>query len=63
MFHAPRAGLKVLTFEAAAPRGGRGSGRPAHRRAACGSRSAACRPLKPYCLSPGGQCAPEPQQR
>ncbi|CAI9617141.1 unnamed protein product, partial [Staurois parvus] len=44
-----------------------GSGRPAHRRAAlkcvksCGLPTTELR--QPYCLSPGGQCAPEPQQR
>ncbi|CAI9616342.1 unnamed protein product [Staurois parvus] len=49
------------------PRGGRGAGRPAHRRAALTSLASHGLPTtelrQPYCLSPGGQCAPEPQQR
>ncbi|CAI9564287.1 unnamed protein product [Staurois parvus] len=44
-----------------------GSGRLAHRRAALTSLASRGLPTtelrQPYCLSPGGQCAPEPQQR
>ncbi|CAI9588513.1 unnamed protein product, partial [Staurois parvus] len=57
---------RVLTFGAAAERR-EGSGRSAHRRAALKcvkSRGLPTTELRqPYCLSPGGQCAPEPQQR
>ncbi|CAI9534987.1 unnamed protein product, partial [Staurois parvus] len=49
---------RVLTFGAAA--------REAHRRAALKSLNSRGLPTtelrQPYCLSPGGQCAPEPQQ-
>ncbi|CAI9536105.1 unnamed protein product, partial [Staurois parvus] len=59
--------IRVLTFGAAAREEGGGSGRPAHRRAALtslASRGLLTTELRqPYCLSPGGQCAPEPQQR
>ncbi|CAI9565380.1 unnamed protein product, partial [Staurois parvus] len=59
---------RVLTFGTAArEEGGGGGGRPAHRRAALkcvNSRGLPATELRqPYCLSPGGQCAPEPQQR
>ncbi|CAI9569082.1 unnamed protein product, partial [Staurois parvus] len=52
---------RVLTFGAAA-REEEGSGRPAHRRAALTSLASRGLPTtelrQPYCLSPGGQCAP-----
>ncbi|CAI9535803.1 unnamed protein product, partial [Staurois parvus] len=57
---------RVLTFGAAAREEG-GERAPAHRRAALKcvkSRGLPTTELRqPYCLSPGGQCAPEPQQR
>ncbi|CAI9537362.1 unnamed protein product, partial [Staurois parvus] len=58
---------RVLTFGGRPPERREGSGRPAHRRAALKcvkSRGLPTTELRqPYCLSPGGQCAPEPQQR
>ncbi|CAI9561268.1 unnamed protein product, partial [Staurois parvus] len=55
---------RVLTFGAAAREEG---GERAHRRAALkcvNNRGLPNTELQqPYCLSPGGQCAPEPQQR
>ncbi|CAI9541531.1 unnamed protein product, partial [Staurois parvus] len=57
---------RVLTF-GRPPERREGSGRPAHRRAALKSVNSHGLPTtelrQPYCLSPGGQCAPEPQQR
>ncbi|CAI9598870.1 unnamed protein product, partial [Staurois parvus] len=58
--------IRVLTFGAAAREEG-GERRPAHRRAALTSLASRGLPTtelrQPYCLSPGGQCAPELQQR
>ncbi|CAI9560427.1 unnamed protein product, partial [Staurois parvus] len=58
---------RVLTFGRPRPRGGRGAGARHTERAALTSLASRGLPTtelrQPYCLSPGGQCAPEPQQR